>query len=79
MLMVGRRGDVPDLTADPARAERELGFTAPRELDEMCRDLWNWQRRNPEGYDTPEPAPAPGTPGAAQAQVTEVKRLKDEL
>lgn len=38
-----RVGDVPDLTADPALAEKELGFKAPRVLEEMCRDQWNWQ------------------------------------
>jgi nucleoside-diphosphate-sugar epimerase len=46
-----RRGDVPDLTADPALAEKELGFSAPRDLETMCKDLWNWQSKNPEGYD----------------------------
>jgi UDP-glucose 4-epimerase len=56
--MNDRRGDVPDLTADPALAEKELGFRAPRELPEMCRDLWNWQSKNPEGYDTPARADA---------------------
>ncbi|KAG1742719.1 THO complex subunit 1 transcription elongation factor-domain-containing protein [Suillus paluster] len=45
-----RRGDVPDLTADPALAERELGFKAPQPLEVMCRDLWNWQTMNPQGY-----------------------------
>ncbi|KAG1719450.1 THO complex subunit 1 transcription elongation factor-domain-containing protein [Suillus lakei] len=45
-----RRGDVPDLTADPALAERELGFKAPQPLEVMCRDLWNWQSMNPKGY-----------------------------
>lgn len=39
----GSVGDVPDLTADPALAEKELGFKAPRVLTEMCRDQWNWQ------------------------------------
>lgn len=47
-----RRGDVPDLTADPTLAEKELGFTAPADLETMCRDLWNWQMKNPEGFDT---------------------------
>lgn len=46
-----RRGDVPDLTADPALAEKELGFKAPQDLETMCRDLWNWQTKNPKGYD----------------------------
>ncbi|KAF8323791.1 UDP-glucose 4-epimerase [Clavulina sp. PMI_390] len=70
--IVGRRtGDVPDLTADPALAEAELGFTAPRDLETMCRDLWNWQTNNPQGYDTfqegydvVEPAPEPAKPTA---------------
>lgn len=48
----GRRGDVPDLTADPILAEKELGFTAPQTLEVMCRDLWNWQSKNPQGYET---------------------------
>ena len=47
-----RKGDVPDLTADPALAEKELGFHAPASLETMCRDLWNWQTKNPKGYDT---------------------------
>jgi UDP-glucose 4-epimerase len=49
------RGDVPDLTADPALAEKELGFKAQyQDLDIMCRDLWNFQSKNPEGYGKPE-------------------------
>jgi UDP-glucose 4-epimerase len=27
-----------------------LGWKAERGIDEMCRDAWNWQSRNPEGY-----------------------------
>jgi UDP-glucose 4-epimerase len=45
-----RRGDVPDLTADPSLAEKELGFRAKQDLKTMCRDLWNWQTKNPSGY-----------------------------
>ncbi|KAF5312072.1 hypothetical protein D9619_002706 [Psilocybe cf. subviscida] len=45
-----RRGDVPDLTADPALAEQELGFSAPADLETMCRDLWKWQSTNRGGY-----------------------------
>jgi UDP-glucose 4-epimerase len=49
--VVGRRnGDVPDLTADPALAEKELGFKAVHGLDDMSRDQWNWQSNNPDGY-----------------------------
>ncbi|GHJ88779.1 hypothetical protein NliqN6_5181 [Naganishia liquefaciens] len=46
-----RMGDVPDLTADPTLAERELGFLAKEDLDSMCRDLWRWQSSHPNGYD----------------------------
>ncbi|WWC92073.1 UDP-glucose 4-epimerase GalE [Kwoniella dendrophila CBS 6074] len=48
-----RRGDVPDLTADPSLAEKELGFVANKNLEEMCRDLWNFQTRHPNGYGSP--------------------------
>lgn len=44
------RGDVPYLIAEPSLARKELGFEAPQDLDTMCRDLWNWQTKNPEGY-----------------------------
>ncbi|TFY78463.1 hypothetical protein EWM64_g5549 [Hericium alpestre] len=40
-----RRGDVPDLTADPTLAEKELGFKAKQDLETACRDLWNWQTK----------------------------------
>lgn len=49
-MVILRLGDVPDLTADPALAEKELGFHALQDLETMCRDLWNWQTKNPEGY-----------------------------
>ncbi|KAK4688277.1 UDP-glucose 4-epimerase, partial [Tremellales sp. Uapishka_1] len=45
-----RRGDVPDLTADPTLAEKELGFVANANLDTMCEDLWRFQTMNPNGY-----------------------------
>ncbi|VDB92424.1 unnamed protein product [Peniophora sp. CBMAI 1063] len=54
-----RRGDVPDLTADPTLAEKELGFKTEYDLETMCRDLWNWQAKNPQGYDTQESQVAP--------------------
>ncbi|NXD32647.1 GALE epimerase, partial [Spelaeornis formosus] len=51
--IVGRRtGDVPDLTADPSQAQKELGFLAEKGLEEMCRDLWNFQQQHPQGYSS---------------------------
>lgn len=46
-----RPGDVSEYYADPTKAREELGWTAERDLKEMCRDSWNWQRLNPYGYD----------------------------
>jgi UDP-glucose 4-epimerase len=45
-----RAGDVAEVYADASLAAREFGWTATRGIDEMCRDAWNWQRRNPAGY-----------------------------
>ncbi|KAJ9110131.1 hypothetical protein QFC19_001802 [Naganishia cerealis] len=53
-FFLNRMGDVPDLTADPTVAERELGFVATEDLESMCRDLWRWQSSHPNGYDEPE-------------------------
>ena len=45
-----RAGDVLNLTADPARANRELGWRAERSLEDMCEDLWRWTKGSPMGY-----------------------------
>jgi UDP-glucose 4-epimerase len=49
-IMPRRPGDIAACFADPARAERELGWRAARNLDDMCRDTWRWQSMNPNGY-----------------------------
>ena len=46
-----RPGDVTVLEADPSKANELLKWEALRGLDEMCRDSWNWQKNNPNGYD----------------------------
>ena len=45
-----RPGDVAACYADAGLAARALGWTTRLSIDEMCRDVWNWQSRNPEGY-----------------------------
>ena len=50
-IMERRAGDVAIVTADPQKANEKLNWTAKRGLDEMCRDSWNWQSNNPNGYD----------------------------
>ena len=46
-----RAGDVPACYASSAKAERELGWKAQYDLEDMCRDQWNWQKNNPFGYE----------------------------
>jgi UDP-glucose 4-epimerase len=49
--IAGRRpGDAAVCYADPSKAEEELGWTAKRSLEDMCRDTWRWQSQNPDGY-----------------------------
>ena len=49
--IAGRRaGDIAASYADPTRAKQLLNWQATRSLDDMCRDSWNWQTKNPNGY-----------------------------
>ncbi|MXS85523.1 UDP-glucose 4-epimerase GalE [Nitrosomonas sp. HPC101] len=45
-----RPGDVAACYANPALAEKLLGWKAQRDLTAMCRDHWRWQKNNPTGY-----------------------------
>ena len=45
-----RPGDIAECWADPTKAKEELGWTAEYGIDDMCRDTWNWQSQNPDGY-----------------------------
>ena len=45
-----RPGDAASCYADPAKAQRELQWKAELGLEQMCRDSWNWQKKNPDGY-----------------------------
>jgi UDP-glucose 4-epimerase len=46
-----RSGDIAACYADPKKAKEELGFEAVHTLEEMCADTWNWQSKNPDGYN----------------------------
>ena len=46
-----RPGDIATCYADPAKASKELGFVAKYNIDDMARDAWNWQKKNPNGYE----------------------------
>ena len=46
-----RPGDVDANYSDPAKAWKELGWKTEKTLEDMCRDAWNWQKKNPNGYE----------------------------
>ena len=46
-----RAGDVTANWADCAKAREVLGWEARYGIAEMCRDSWNWQSHNPNGYE----------------------------
>ena len=45
-----RAGDVPTCYSNADKAKRILGWSAQFNLEDMCRDSWNWQKNNPNGY-----------------------------
>ena len=45
-----RPGDLAICYADPAKSRALLGWVAEKNLEDMCRDTWNWQKDNPNGY-----------------------------
>jgi len=49
-IVARRPGDIASCYADPAQAERLLGWRARLGIDEMCADGWRWQSGNPQGY-----------------------------
>ena len=46
-----RDGDLAECWADAKKAEKILGWKAKKTLVDMCRDTWNWQKNNPNGYN----------------------------
>jgi UDP-glucose 4-epimerase len=49
-IVARRPGDVAACWSDPSLARARLGWAATRSLDDMCRDAWNSQRNNPQGF-----------------------------
>ncbi|MGI9363809.1 MAG: UDP-glucose 4-epimerase GalE [Rhizobiaceae bacterium] len=45
-----RPGDVATSFADISFAAEQLGWRPQRDLEEMCKDSWNWICKNPKGY-----------------------------
>ena len=46
-----RAGDIATCYASAEKAEKELGCKAEHDIKDMCRDSWNWQSKNPNGYE----------------------------
>lgn len=44
-----REGDLPAFYADATKANKELGWHAEYDIDKMCLDTWNFQKKNPDG------------------------------
>ncbi len=46
-----RAGDIATCYASADKAKLDLGWEAQYDIEDMCRDAWNWQMKNPNGYE----------------------------
>ena len=46
-----RYGDVDRSLADPIKANNLINFKCQKSIKDMCLDTWNWQMKNPHGYN----------------------------
>lgn len=46
-----RPGDVATCYANADKAWKELNWKTEKTIEDMCRDTWNWQSKNPNGYE----------------------------
>ena len=46
-----RAGDLAVCYCSPDKSANILGWKAMRNIEDMCRDTWNWQTKNPNGYN----------------------------
>ena len=47
-----RPGDIAENYADPSKAKALLGWEAEKNLEDMCRDTYRFQKKNPRGYES---------------------------
>lgn len=50
-ILPRRAGDLAESYANVERANQDLEWAATRSIDDACRDSWNWQSKNPDGYN----------------------------
>lgn len=46
-----RDGDIATCYADPTKSYEEMNFKTEKTLQDMARDSWNWQSKNPNGLE----------------------------
>lgn len=49
-IVARRPGDIATCYALPDKAQADLAWKAGRGLEQMMRDAWRWQSRNPDGF-----------------------------
>jgi UDP-glucose 4-epimerase len=49
-ILPRRAGDIATYLADIQYTTENLNWKAKAKLDEMIKDHWNWQQKNPHGY-----------------------------
>ena len=45
-----RKGDFAFVVADNSFAKQVLNYKPSRNIEDICRNGWNWQQKNPNGY-----------------------------
>lgn len=50
-IMPRRAGDIAEFYSDASKAKGLLDWETSRDLNTMCKDSWNWQMKNPNGYN----------------------------
>lgn len=45
-----RAGDIDEMCADASKARELLGWQTELTIEDACRDAWNWQSKNPDGF-----------------------------
>lgn len=49
-ILPRRPGDVDENYANCDKAFKEMSWKAKYDIVDCCRDSWNWQKKNPQGY-----------------------------
>jgi UDP-glucose 4-epimerase len=47
-----REGDIAACYSNSALGKELLGWSAKRDLDTICQDMWRFQMKNPKGYES---------------------------